>query len=408
MFERYSEDARKSIFYARYEASLSGSTRIEPAHVLVGLLQADGALAQRVLGSPEKVDAVRQRLIKPAEKPGTTIDLPFSQQGKRVLAYAAEESERLNQQHIGSGHMMIGLIREQHTPAAAILIEMGVTLDRLRQEAARAHDVQDRAVRTPRADLATVLSRMRAGVADAPGRDYSIDLTALANEEQLDPLIGREAEIDRILQALLRRHRNWVALTGEPGVGKSAVVDGLAQRLADWGTHPSLNTRRVLSIPAALLSGSRNYCEGAPILCVEGLFDLAVDKAVKVIGVLEAPVRRYDALVIATGSPEGFRRLPDVMAGMFEVVELLPPTEAESVRILTGVKKRYEEFHAVLIAEDAIPAAVTLSRRFRSHRVLPDRALDLLDNACAYARLEKKEQVTAAEVANRAALDWAS
>ncbi len=399
MFERYTEDARKSIFYARFEASQCGSAHIEPAHVLAGILQADGALALRLLGSPEKVDSVRQRLIRPAQQSSPPqVDIPFSIQGKRVLAYAAEECERLNQHHIACLHVMVGLIRETGNPAAAVLSEMGITLERLRKEAARvAHDPAPAEKPGKGAEWAALVNRLRDVVGRTPAKDFSQDLTAAAEAEALDPLIGREAELQRILEVLLRRNRNWVALTGEPGVGKTAVLAGLAQQFT-FGGHPALVGRRVISVPAALLSAGRNYCESGPVLCLEGLFDLEGEQAAEAIGTLQACARR-NALIVGTGSAQGFARLPEAIAALFEQVDLAAPGEAEAQRIVAGMKEKYENFHAVSIAEDAIPAAVTLSRRFRSLRQLPDRALDLLDDACAHARLHKKNRVTPEDIA---------
>ena len=407
MFERYTEEARKSVFYARYEASQCGSKWIEPAHVLAGLLQADGALALRVLGSPDKIDEIRGSLLKSAGKPGETVDLPFSQAGRRVLAYAAEESERMNQRKIGSEHMLIGLIRESGTPAAEILHSMGVTLESLRTEASRAPERQESKDRLKTmSDLGGLLERLRKNLPDVPAPDHSRDLTVDAMQEKLDPLIGREEELERVLQSMLRRHRNWVAVTGEPGVGKTALLFGLAQRISLCTVHPGLCARRVVSVPAALLNGRRQYCGPGLILCVEGLLDLSAAEAVEAIGLLEGPARKHDTRIIATGSHEGMLRLPGALAGLFEEVELAPPSEAESIRILAGVKEQYEKFHLVSISDDALAAAVEFSRLFRSRRVLPDRALDLLDDACAKAARHKQEQVTRTDVKSAAEDRW--
>ncbi len=402
MFERYTEAARKSVFYSRYAASAAGCQYIEAVHLLVGVLQSDEELALRLLGSPEKIDRIRQRILTAPSKPaGTSVDLPFSDEGKRVLAYSAEESERLNHRHIGTEHILLGLARETKSPAAALLLEMGLTIEYLREAAARTPEPEKQeAKREKMSDLAAVLSKLRerGGGTGASLPDLSIDLTSEAAESRRDPLIGREAELERMLQILLRRNRNWVALTGEAGVGKTALLEGLAQRIMDGTAHP-LGGYRVLSIDALLFAGSRDLCEGSVILCVEGLFELPAGEAVRAVRTLQQQASRSDARIIGTGSPDGFRRLADPLARHFELVELLPPTEAETIRILTGLKEKYEKFHGVTIAGDTIRAAVSLSRRFLSHRLLPDRAIDLLDDAAARARLKGKKELEPQDIA---------
>ncbi|MDR3699162.1 MAG: Clp protease N-terminal domain-containing protein [Candidatus Sulfopaludibacter sp.] len=397
MFERYTEDARKSIFHARHEAIAAGSSQVGPAHLLLGLMQADGALALRLFYSAENIAIIRKRFMTSAPGPAGKADLPFTRESRRALAYAAEESERMKHPHIGTEHIMVGLNREEDTAVSALFQEMGLTLERLRDEATGIAERKSRQTAiTKQQEFAAPLGRMRRG--EPAVSDRSTDLTLAAAEERLNPLIGREAELARMLEILARRYRNRIALTGEAGVGKTALLEGLAQRLEEGAPHDFLGGRRVLLIEAALLDGSRDLCEGSVILCVEGLFDLPPKDVARAVLTLEGQARRSDARLIATGTPEGFRRLAEPLVRPFALVELWPPSEAETIRILTGLKERYEKFHAVAVREDAIRASVLLSRRFLSRRLLPDRALDLLDDACAAAHLKGKPEAGAEDV----------
>ena len=397
MFERYTEDARKSVFCARHEAIASGSSQVAPVHLLLGVIQADGALALRLFHSAENIAIIRKRFMRPAPESSGKMDLPFTKESKRALAYAAEESQRMSHPHIGTEHLMVGLNREEETTVSALFKEMGLTLELLRQEAAGTAERKSRKAATTRQqEFAALLGRMRNR--EPALADRSTDLTLAAEEERLGPVIGRETELARMMEILGRRHRNWVALLGETGVGKTALLEGLAQRLEEGAAHNFLGGRRVLLTEAAYLDGARDLCEGSVILCVEGLFDLPPKDAIRTVRTLDAQARRHDARIIATGTLEGFRRLDGPLVRQFEAVEVWPPSEAETIGILAAWKERYEKFHAVAVRDDAMHAAVVLSRRFLSRRVLPDRALDLLDDACAAARLKSKQEVGAEDV----------
>ena len=220
MFERFTEKARRVIFFARYEASQFGSPFIETEHLLLGLLREDKALTNRFLRSHASIESIRKQIegrTPIREKVSTSVDLPLSQECKRVLAYAAEEAERLTHKHIGTEHLLLGLLREDKSFAAEILHERGLRLSTLREELSR---VQSDKAATARPKETSLLG------------EFSRDLTQAAMENQLDPLIGREAELERVVQILCRRTKNNPVLIGEPGVGKTAIVEGLAQRIA--------------------------------------------------------------------------------------------------------------------------------------------------------------------------------
>src|SRR2546430_6345130 len=228
MCERYTEKPRRVIFFARYEATQFGSPYIETEHLLLGLLREDKALTNRFLRSHAAIESIRKQIegrTTIREKVSTSVDLPLSQECKRVLAYAAEEAERLSHKHIGTEHLLLGLLREEKSFAAEILHERGLRLTTIREELSRAQSEKMSSSRPKETSLLAEFSR---------------DLTQAAMENQLDPLIGRENEMERVVQILCRRTKNNPVLIGEPGVGKTAIVRGRARRF------PKATVRRFL------------------------------------------------------------------------------------------------------------------------------------------------------------------
>src|SRR6476660_891684 len=220
MFERYTEKARRVIFFARYEASQFGSPYIETEHLLLGLLREDKALTNRFLRSHASVESIRKQIeghTTIREKVSTSVDLPLSNECKRVLAYAAEEAERLSHKHVGTEHLLLGLLREENCFAARVLNEHGVHLSSVREELAKV--MQDTQVIEPREFV--LLS------------EYSQYLTRTAREERLLKLIGRAKEFEQMVHILGRSGKNNVVLVGEPGVGKRTIVEELARQVAD-------------------------------------------------------------------------------------------------------------------------------------------------------------------------------
>src|SRR5437763_10341888 len=244
MFERYTERARRVIFFARYEASQFGSTTIETEHLLLGLLREDKALTNRFLRSHASIESIRKQIegrTTIREKVSTSVDLPLSQECKRILAYAAEEAERLSHRHIGTEHLLLGILREEKSFAAQILQERGLRLSTIREELGR----------VPSEEISSTRPKET-----SPLAEFSRDLVQAATDNELDPLIGRESEIERVVQVLCRRTRNNPVLVGEPGVGKAAIVRGLAQRIAD-GSAPSPSGKRILTLHLSSLLAYR-------------------------------------------------------------------------------------------------------------------------------------------------------
>ena len=248
MFERYTEKARRVIFFARYEASQYGSPYIETEHLLLGLMREDKALANRFLRTHGSIESIRKEIesrITVRERISTSVEVPLSQECKRILNYAAEEAERLGHKHVGTEHLLLGVLREEKSFGAEILLERGLRLsDRARGTGAQRGR---RKVPVNRPKEASLLA------------EFSRDLTQAAMEGQLDPLVGRDRELERVIQILCRRTKNNPVLIGEPGVGKTAIVEGLAQRIADGDVPPFLADKRILSLDLSLIVAGTKY-----------------------------------------------------------------------------------------------------------------------------------------------------
>jgi ATP-dependent Clp protease ATP-binding subunit ClpC len=391
MFERFTETARKVVFIAKNEAHQFGSENVESEHLLLGILRTEYPLALRLLKRPEKIASIRQQIetqFPPRAKVSTPADLPLSHQCKRVLAYGAEEAERLNHKQIAAEHLLLGLLREEASVASKILVKAGLSAAQLRQEAIRLSTISTPATTTAVTSSLTERSR---------------NLTAAARNAALSPLIGRERELERMIQILSRRSRNNPVLIGEPGVGKNTIVHGLAQRIADGVVPAVLAERPILAIDASSLISSdgggelTDITKEATILYIQGLFDLAGKTTgwgvLEAMHVLVPHLAHGTVQCIATGTPFGFRQTmekAETLASHFEVVGVLPPTEEEAIEMVWGVKEQYEKFHDVVITKEAIEAAVAASRWFLRHSYLPERAIDLIDEAGARVRLRSE------------------
>ncbi|MBZ5561264.1 MAG: hypothetical protein LAP13_02470 [Acidobacteriia bacterium] len=391
MFERYTEKARRAIFFARYEASQFGSPYIETEHMLLGLLREDKTLATSFLRRQASVESIRKEIEgrRPIrDKVATSVDLPISQECKRVLEYAPEEADRLGHKHIGTEHLLLALLRVEKSLAAEILHERGLTLATVREEVSKAQKPESAPARAEDSSLLLEFSR---------------DLTKAAQENQLDPLFGRENELNHVVQILCRRSRSNPLLIGEPGVGKSAIVHGLAQRIAKGDVPPRLATHRLLAFDFSTLlvitrrSGQiakrltaflDGLAEEPPVLVYieELLASGSLEGSVDIAGVLRPLLSSGQLQCLGAGTPAEYRQAVEKYPWLeqyFQAVEVSPPTEAEAVQILFAIKGRYETFHGVTYADDALEHAVYYSQRFMPQRHLPDKAIDLIDEAGA-------------------------
>jgi ATP-dependent Clp protease ATP-binding subunit ClpC len=402
MFERYTEKARRVIFFARYEASQFGSPYIETEHLLLGLLREDKALTNRFLRSHASVESIRKQIeghTTIREKVSTSVDLPLSNECKRVLAYAAEEAERLSHRHIGTEHLLLGLLREEKCFAAEILHERGLRLSAIREELARS--TQEKA--QPQRGQSRESSLLA---------EFSRDLTQAAMDNQLDPLVGRESEVERVVQILCRRTKNNPVLIGEPGVGKTAIVEGLAQRIAEGDVPSFLADKRILGLDLSLIVAGTKYrgqfeerlktimkelmenqnC----IIFIDELHTLvgagSAEGSLDAANILKPALSRGEIQCIGATTPAEYRKSIEKDRSLerrFQAVKVPPPNEVEAVKIIYGIKERYEKFHAVSYTDDSIQFAVYHSNRYIPDRFLPDKAIDLLDEAGARVKLRQ-------------------
>src|SRR5215212_2197151 len=402
MFERYTEKARRVIFFARYEASQFGAPAIEPEHLLLGLMREDKTLTARFLARAQtSLEAIRKEIEGRAplrEKISTSVELPLAPETKRVLAFAHEESDRLQHRHIGTEHLLLGLLREERSMAAEILYDRGLRLNAVREEVSRQAGADPRAAQKKETPHLAEFSR---------------DLTDDAANDKLDPLVGREAEIERVVQILCRRTKNNPVLIGEPGVGKTAIVEGLAQRIIRGDVPSFLENKRILSLDLSLIVAGTKYrgqfeerlkqimrelVENPQyVVFIDELHTLvgagSAEGSLDAANILKPALSRGEIQCIGATTPAEFRKSIEKDRSLerrFQAVKVPPPSEEEAVSILDGVRERYEAFHQVRYTEDAIEAAVYQSNRYIPDRFLPDKAIDVIDEAGARVKLRAR------------------
>jgi len=428
MFERYTEKARRVIFFARYEASQFGSPTMETEHLLLGLLREDRALLHRLRPSGATIESIRKQIEARTpirEKVATSVDLPLSEEFKRVLDHATEEADRLSHKHIGSDHLLLGLLREEKCFAAEILQGYGLRVEPIREEISRVQSERG-ASRVPAEEprpFDAVMSAIEEqlgqhgsekAAARLPSKvellsEFSDDLTQAAKECRLDPLIGREKELERVVHILCRRGKNNPVLIGEPGVGKAAVVKGLAVRIANGYVPSPLADKRILALDlsplmaSARLSGQfearlrnlvRELVEAEnTIVFIEELYALrGTEGSLDAAGILKPALSRRQIQCIGAATPADYSQSIEKEPWLdrcFQSVKVPPPSEADAIKILLGIKDRYEEFHSVNYTDEALQYAVYHSNRYIPDRHLPDKAIDLIDEAGACVKLRQ-------------------
>jgi ATP-dependent Clp protease ATP-binding subunit ClpC len=408
MFERYTEKARRVIFFARYEASQYGSPYIESEHLLLGLLREDKALANRFLRGHGSLESIRKQVegrTTIRERVSTSVELPFSEEVKQILRHAIEQAERMAHKHIGTEHLFLGILCQEKSLAAEILQERGLRLSTVREELVRSQSDKMTSARSKETSLLAEFSR---------------DLTQCALDNQLDPLVGRDNELERVVQILCRRTKNNPVLIGEPGVGKTAIVEGLAQRIADGDVPPPLADKRILQLDLSLIVAGTKYrgqfeerlktimkelmeAQNA-IIFIDELHTLvgagSAEGSLDAANILKPALSRGEIQCIGSTTPAEYRKSIErdrSLERRFQAVKVAPPNEEQAIEILKGVRDRYEKFHAVTYTPEAIEYAVFHSSRYISDRYLPDKAIDLVDEAGARVKLRQStlpEEVT--------------
>ena len=401
MFERYTERARRVIFFARYEASQLGSSAIETEHLLLGLIREGKGLTSRLFSKSHlSMDQIRKEVEGRSpyrEKVSTSVEIPLSVESKRVLGHAAEEAERMLHNYIGTEHILLGLMREERSVAAAILAEKGMRLTSVREDI-----------------LALLNEKASAGKSKETPllSEFSRDLTEAATRNALDPLVGRDEELERVVQVLCRRTRNNPVLIGEPGVGKTALVEGLANKIVQGDVPVYLADKRILALDISLIVAGTKYrgqfeerlktimreLTETPniIIFIDELHTLvgagSAEGSLDAANILKPALSRGEIQCIGATTPAEYRKHIEkdrALERRFQAVKVASPTEEETVQIIRGVKERYEKFHNVLYLEEAIEAAVYQSSRYITDRFLPDKAIDLIDEAGSRVKLRE-------------------
>jgi ATP-dependent Clp protease ATP-binding subunit ClpC len=414
MFERFTERARQVVVLAQEEARTLKHNYIGTEHILLGLLREEEGLAARVLESlditVERVRAQVVRIVGSGEEV-TSGQIPFTPRAKKVLELALREALSLGHNYIGTEHILLGLVRENEGVAARILLDFDADSEKIRNEVIRM--------------LSGPGGRRQGGGAGAgagsgPGEgkkssklldQFGRNLTKLAAEGKLDPVVGRETEIERIMQILSRRTKNNPVLIGEPGVGKTAVVEGLAQRITNSDVPELLKNKQIYTLDlAALVAGSKYRGEfeerlkkvmkeitqrGDIILFIDELHNLvgagAAEGAIDAASILKPALARGELQTIGATTLDEYRKYLErdsALERRFQQIRVEEPTIDQTVEILKGLRDRYEQHHKVQITDEALQAAADLASRYISDRFLPDKAIDLIDEAASRMRIK--------------------
>src|SRR5688500_15228696 len=427
----FTERVRKVLAMAREEAERLRHECVGREHLLLGLIREGEGVAAAVLQNLSvDLDEIQQKSEDTVKKgkaaAATGPDLPYTSRAKKVLELAMAEARDLSHSYVGTEHLLLGLLREEKGIAAQVLADAGINLD-----AARAETLRLLGTEMPQSGAATTAEKAVPGVpgtatkgdkkSKTPALDHFCrDLTQLAAEGQLDPTIGRAKEIERVMEVLTRRKKNNPVLIGEPGVGKTAIVEGLAQLIATGECPDSLRDHRVLALDmAAVIAGTKYRGQFEErlkavmneisqnkniILFIDELHTLvgagAAEGAIDASNMLKPALARGELQCVGASTLNEYRKYIEkdgALERRFQTVAVDPPSIDEAVQILQGLKSHYEDHHRVVITDQVIEASVKLSERYITDRFLPDKAIDVIDEAGARARLAT--QVPPPEVA---------
>jgi ATP-dependent Clp protease ATP-binding subunit ClpC len=412
MFERFTERARQVVVLAQEEARTLKHNYIGTEHILLGLLREEEGLAARVLESLDiTVERVRGQVVRivGSGEEVTSGQIPFTPRAKKVLELALREALSLGHNYIGTEHILLGLVRENEGVAARILLDFDADSEKIRNEVIRmlSGPSRQRGGAATGGGPASAESKKSSKLLDQFGRN----LTKLAAEGKLDPVVGRETEIERIMQILSRRTKNNPVLIGEPGVGKTAVVEGLAQRITNSEVPELLKNKQIYTLDlAALVAGSKYRGEfeerlkkvmkeitqrGDIILFIDELHNLvgagAAEGAIDAASILKPALARGELQTIGATTLDEYRKYLERDAALerrFQQIRVDEPTVEQTVEILKGLRDRYEQHHKVNITDEALAAAGELADRYISDRFLPDKAIDLIDEAASRMRIK--------------------
>ncbi|MFH1245445.1 MAG: ATP-dependent Clp protease ATP-binding subunit [Candidatus Omnitrophota bacterium] len=408
MFNRFTERARKVILLAKEEAKRFNHDYIGTEHILLGLLREGEGVASAVLQnlglSLDKIRLEIEKLVQPGPATAISGDIPFTPRAKRVIELSMEEARTLGHNYIGTEHLLLGLLREGEGIAAQILLSLELDLNKVRSEVM---ELLGQGIPSQNQGAGPeAKAKTKTPALDAFGRD----LTRLAQEGKLDPVIGRKNEIERVIQILSRRTKNNPVLLGEAGVGKTAIVEGLAQQIVSGNVPEVLRDKRIVIIDLALMVAGTKYrgqfeerikavmeeikkSENI-VMFIDELHTLVgaggAEGAIDASNILKPALSRGEAQCIGATTLDEYRKYVEKDAALerrFQTIMVEPPTVKETIEILKGLRDKYEAHHKVKFTDEALEAAAKLSDRYITGRYLPDKAVDLMDEAGAKARL---------------------
>ncbi|HUI90283.1 MAG TPA: ATP-dependent Clp protease ATP-binding subunit [Anaerolineales bacterium] len=408
--ERFTQRARRVLSLAHQEAERSHQESIGTEHLLLGLIEEDGGVAGRVLRELGLESARVREMVGRVSVEGNSLSakLELANDTQQVLEYAVEEARHLGHHYIGTEHILLGLVRVEG-PAMEVLRRLGVTADQIRRQTRR---VLNETASSPAPAGAPQPGRAPASGPKTPLTDQlAVDLTTMAEEKKLDPVIGRQMEIERVIQILARRTKNNPALIGEPGVGKTAIIEGLAQRIVEGDVPAPLMNKRVLQLDVGSLVAGTMYRgqfeerlkrvidelkQSGAILFIDEVHMLvgagAAGSSVDAANILKPALSRGELQVIGATTLDEYRKHIEQDAALerrFQPVQVDEPSETETIEILKGIRGAYEEHHHLVISDEALVAAAHLSSRYVTERFLPDKAIDLIDESASRVRMYK-------------------
>ena len=420
MYERFTDRARKVMQLANQEAQRFNHEYIGTEHILLGLVKEGSGVAANVLKNLDvdlrKIRIEVEKIVQTGPDMVTMGKLPQTPRAKKVIEYAMDEARNLNHNYVGTEHLLLGLLREQEGVAAQVLMNLGLKLEDVRDEVLNllGHGMEsaeagseERGGNTGSSTGQKNASRSKTPALDSFGRD----LTELAKQKKLDPVIGREREIERVIQILCRRQKNNPVLLGEAGVGKTAIVEGFAQMVVDGLVPDILADRRIIVLDLAMMVAGTKYRGHLEerikavmnevrrarntILFIDELHTLVgaggAEGAIDASNVLKPALSRGEIQCIGATTLDEYRKYIEKDAALerrFQTVMVEPPSAKQAVEILRGLRSRYEEHHRVQITDDALETAVEMANRYITARCLPDKAIDVIDEAGARIRLK--------------------
>ena len=414
-FEKFTDRARKVLTLAQEEAQRFNHNYIGTEHLLLGLVRENDGVAAKVLANMgvqlSKVRSAVEFIIGRGESM-VTSELGLTPRAKKVLELAIDEARRLNHHYIGTEHLLLGLVREGEGIAAGVLESLGVNLERVRTQVMQIVSQSPPQPIGAGASAGQAKSGQQQGQSKTPFLDsMGFDLTEAARTDNLGPLVGRSVEIDRVMQILSRRTKNNPALIGEPGVGKTAIVEGLAQRITNGDVPEQLQNKRLVSLDiGALVAGTKyrgefeerlqkivnEVKETKAILFIDELHTLvgagAAEGAVDAANILKPALARGEMQTIGATTLDEYRKYIERDAALerrFQPVQVDEPSIEDTVEILRGVRSLYEDHHKLKISDEALSSAASLAARYVTDRFMPDKAIDLIDEAASRVRMQR-------------------